>query len=203
MSGSVCKNFDTFGRFCGDKVTERVRLVTMWDKARDHDMAESRLAQLENNFWQPLIEKEARHKKFNNIATSTWEIINDVVGDAEALLLQKELVDVERMLNETTAGKALYTQFQKLLREQKETIKKLSDETKAEQDPTLARDLEIEYQRIEVQIQKTWEEMEQLKIPFLRRISLFFSKRPRSVSIPFLRDVRTKFIHGVYSVQFR
>ncbi|KAL4062052.1 P-loop containing nucleoside triphosphate hydrolase protein [Scleroderma yunnanense] len=164
MSGSVSKNLDLFGRLCGDKAAEHVLLVTtMWDRARDPNIAASR--------------------KIENTTESAWDIVSDVVGGTEAVLLQEELVDAERKLNETTAGKALYTQFQRLLQEQKDAIKKLSEEAKTQQDPALARDLQVEYEKIETQLQKTWEEMEKLRIPFLRRISLFFSRRPQAVSI--------------------
>jgi len=184
MSGSVCKNLDMFGRLCGDKAAERVRLVTtMWDKVKGQEVAESRVRQLEGNFWKPLIDAGAHHERFShNNQASAWKIVQGLTGDTEALalLLQEELVDAERRLNETTAGKALYSQFQKLLQEQKETIKQLSEEAKAQKDPALARELQAEYDRIEAQLQKTWDEMEKLKIPLGRRIALFFSKKTRA-----------------------
>ncbi|KAG6335336.1 hypothetical protein ID866_3747 [Astraeus odoratus] len=182
MSGSVCKNLDMFGRLCGDKAAARVRLVTtMWDKVKDQQVASNRVAQLEGNFWKPLLEEGARHEKFRgNNQASAWKIVEGLTGDTEALLLQEELVDAERRLNETTAGKALYSQFQKLLQEQKETIKQLQEEAKAQKDPALARELQAEYDRIEAQLQKTWDEMEKLKIPLGRRIALFFSKKTRA-----------------------
>ncbi|KAL4078009.1 P-loop containing nucleoside triphosphate hydrolase protein [Scleroderma citrinum] len=184
MSGSVCKNLDMFGRLCGSNAAGRVRLVTtMWDRVKDQGVANSRVDQLEGNFWKPLITAGARHTKFINTPESAWGIIRDATGDAEALLLQEELVDAERKLNETNAGKALYTQFQKLLQEQKDTIKQLSDEAKAQQDPALAKELEAEYKRIEAQLQKTWDEMEKLKIPFMRRIMLFFGKKTKAQTI--------------------
>ena len=184
MSGSVCKNLDMFGRLCGDNAAERVRLVTtMWDKVKDRNTAENRVKQLEDNFWKPLIDEGARHQKFENTPQSAWNIIRNATGDPEALLLQEELVDAERRLNETTAGKALYSQFQRLLQEQKDTIKQLSDEAKVQQDPVLVKELEAEYKKIEAQLQKTWEEVEKLKIPWLRRLMLFFAKRTRSVRV--------------------
>ncbi|KIM59591.1 hypothetical protein SCLCIDRAFT_1217538 [Scleroderma citrinum Foug A] len=184
MSGSVCKNLDMFGRLCGDNAAERVRLVTtMWDKVKDRNTAENRVKQLEGNFWKPLIDEGARHQKFENTPQSAWKIIRNATGDPEALLLQEELVDAERRLNETTAGKALYSQFQRLLQEQKDTIKQLSDEAKVQQDPVLVKELEAEYKKIEAQLQKTWEEVEKLKIPWLRRLMLFFAKRTRSHTI--------------------
>ncbi|KAI6111700.1 P-loop containing nucleoside triphosphate hydrolase protein [Pisolithus thermaeus] len=185
MSGSVCKNLDMFARLCGDKAAACVRLVTtMWDKVRDKELAKSRESQLVQNFWKPLIDAGARHKRFeDNSARCAWGIVEDLTGGGEALLLQEELVDVARKLNETTAGQALYTQFQKLLHEQKETIKQLQDEAKAQKDPELVKQLEVEQRRLEAELQKTWDEMGKLKIPFMRRIALFFSKKPQSHTI--------------------
>ena len=192
MSGSVCKNLDMFGRLCGDKAASRVRLVTtMWDKARDRNAAENRVPQLEGNFWKPLIDQGARHLRFDNTPKSAWDIINGLTGETvtvetdSALLLQEELVDAKKKLNETDAGKALYSQFERLLLAQKEAMKQLSDEAKTK-DPNLARELEEEYKRIEAQLQKTMEEMDKLKIPFFRRLMLtLFAKKTRSVGILF------------------
>ncbi|KAI6114520.1 hypothetical protein F5141DRAFT_1213718 [Pisolithus sp. B1] len=166
ISGSVCKNLDMFARLCGDKAASGVRLVTtMWDTVKDITIAENRVSQLESNFWKPLINEGARHKRFE--------------GNSP----RKKLVDVARKLNETTAGQALYTQFQKLLHEQKEAIKQLQEEAKAQKSPELVKQLEVEQRRLEAELQKTWDEMGKLKIPFMRRIALFFSKKPQSVSL--------------------
>ncbi|KAL4063366.1 P-loop containing nucleoside triphosphate hydrolase protein [Scleroderma yunnanense] len=186
MSSSICKNLDMFGRLCGDKAAQRVRLVTtMWDSMTptDRNNAGGKASQLEQKFWKPLIKSGARHRRFNNTQQSAWEIINDVTGDSVVLLLQEELVDAKRKLNETTAGRALYSQQERLLQKQKVTIKQLSDEAKVQQDPALARELEAEYKNTEAQLQKTWEEMEKLKVPFMRRIMLVFSKKPRTHAI--------------------
>ena len=156
------------GRLCGDNAIKRVRLVTtMWDRVKDRKTAESRVKQLEGNFWKPLIDKGARHRRFENTFKSAWDIIRDAIGDPEVLLIQEELVDAGRRLNETTARKAFYSQFQRL-QEQKDTVKQLSNEAKAQQDPALAKELEAECERIEAQLQKTWEETEKLKIPWLK-----------------------------------
>ena len=198
MSGSVCKNLDMFGRLCGDNAAKRVRLVTtMWDRVKDTNTANNRVTQLEGNFWKPLIDAGACHQKFENTRESAWDIVRGATGDSEALLLQEELVDADRRLNETTAGKALYSQFQRLLQEQKDTIKQLSEEAKAQQDPALAKELEAEYKRIEAQLQKTWQEMEELKIPWLRRLMLFFAKKPRSVSTSFWTCVMEAHVYSL------
>lgn len=120
-------------------------MTTMWDKTKNKDIAESRVSQLEKNFWEPLINTGARHKRFEeNSSTCAWGIIQDLMGEGKALLLQEELVDAARQLNETTAGQTRYTQFQKLQHEQRETIKQLQAEAKTQKDLELLKQLEAE-----------------------------------------------------------
>ena len=194
MSGSVCKNFDLFNRLCGDRAVERVRLVTsMWDTA-NNDVATRRASELQSSFWKPLIDAGAQYEEFQNTRVSAWGIIHDVTGESKALLLQEELVDAKRRLNETTAGQAIFSRFERLLKEQKDILEELATEAKSQQDPVLAKELEGESKKIEAQLQKTWEQMEQMKIPFLRRLFLMFSKKPRSVSILFWTCVMAAYI---------
>lgn len=158
MSGTLRKNFDMFSRLCGEKAAERVRLVTtMWDKVKDMERVRSVVSLLEGETWRPLLDAGARHEKFENSPKSAWDIVIGLGVKTEALVLQEELVDAGRRLNETTAGKTLYSQYQKILDDQRE---------------------KEEYRRIETQLHRTIEEMESLKIPMGRRISLFFSKKP-------------------------
>lgn len=186
MSGSICKNFDLFNRLCGDRAVERVRLVTsMWDSIANKDTANVRASELQGSFWKPLIDEGAKYKEFQNTQVSAWSIIRDVTGESKALLLQEELVDAKRRLNETTAGQAIYSRFQRLLKEQKDSLEQLAKEARSQQDPELAKELEEESRKIEAQLQKTWEEMEEMKISFMRRLLLIFSKKPRSVSVLF------------------
>ena len=191
MSGSVGRNFDLFNRLCGDRAIERVRLVTsMWDVKVDKTGAkhrEDRESELTSNFWKPLIDAGAQYERFENTKKSAWDIIHDATADeSEAVLLQEELVDAERRLGETAAGKAMYSQFEKLLLEQKETLKKLADDAKLQHDPKLMKGLEDECRKIEARLEKTRKEMEELNIPYLRRVFLLlFPKKTRSVSVLF------------------
>ena len=75
---------------------------------------------------------------FENTKESAWDIIHDATAKkSEAVLFQEELVDAERRLNETTAGKAIYSQFEKLLREKKEALEQLADQAKLQHDTEL------------------------------------------------------------------
>ncbi|KAI6006316.1 P-loop containing nucleoside triphosphate hydrolase protein [Pisolithus orientalis] len=205
MSGSVCKNLDLFGRLCGDNAAQCVRLVTtMWDnqKPGNEEIVQNRVSQLEGNFWEPLISLGARHEKFLNTQGSAWNIINGLVerrtplvqgniaaarkldeaSTGNVLLIQEEMVDAEKKLNETSAGRALYSRFRQLLREQQKILKQLADAL-VEKDPSGAEQLRAEYGEIEAAMLKTEDEMERMKIPLARRIALFFGKRTRSRTV--------------------
>ena len=191
MSGTVGRSFDLFNRLCGDRAIEHVRFVTsMWDVKVDKIGAkcrEDRESELTSNFWKPLIDAGAQYERFKNTKGSAWDIIRDATAErSEAVLLQEELVDAERSLNETTVGKAIYSRFQKILQVQKEALKQRADEAKLQHDPKLAKSLEEECKKMEARLEKTRKEMEQLKIPFLRQLFLrLFSKKTRSVSVLF------------------
>lgn len=174
MSGSVWNNLEMFTWLCGERAAEHVRFVTtMWDKVTDAHVAESRVSQLEADLWKPLMDAGSRHERFENTFESAWEIMRGLVGEEEAPLLREDLVDAGRRLNETTAGKALYTRFQKLLHEQKGAIKQIREEAKTRKCPEV-KQLEAETKRVEDELQKTWCEMRKLKIPFLACTAPFF-----------------------------
>ena len=132
-----------------------------------------------------MIDAGAQYERFENTKKSAWDIIRDATAhESEAVLLQEEIVDAERKLNETTAGKAIYSRLEKLLQVQTETLKQLANEAKLQHDPKLAKGLEDECRKIEARLEKTRKEMEELKIPFLRRVFLrLFPKKTRSVSV--------------------
>ncbi|KAI6104659.1 hypothetical protein EDD16DRAFT_261503 [Pisolithus croceorrhizus] len=178
LSGPVRRNLDIFARLCGDKAAFGMRLVTtMWDEVKDRALAENSVWQLEANFWRPLIDAGARHRRFEgNSSRCAWGIIDDLTGGGEVLLIQEELVDVPRKLHETAAGKALHLQFQKFLLDQEERIKQLQEEAKAQRDPGLVRRLEAEQQRLEAGLQKTSDGLNKLRIRLFRHIPLLFGK---------------------------
>ena len=187
MSDSVYKNIQIIGRLCGNVPLRWARLVTtMWDKANDREVAQNRETQLITEFWRQLIDEGAIAKRFYNTPASAGDIVDDVLRmgkDGSELLLQEELVEQEKRLNETEAAKILYSQFQKLLAQQKKALKQLEDEAKLWNDPALAKSLQEEYDKSNAQLQKTFSEMKDMKIPLSRRYILWlFGGKSRAVS---------------------
>ena len=188
MSGSAHRNLQIFGRLCGNIPLPRTRLITTtWDLVKVKGVASQRETQLKSTFWKMLTDEGAIPQRFLNSPASAWAIVDELLSkgrDGDELLLQEELVEQRKRLTETEAGKVIYNRLQKLLAEQKKTLKELAEEAKLRDDPALAKSLQEEYDKIEAQLQKTFEEIKQMKIPLSRRILLWlFSRKSHSVSL--------------------
>ncbi|XP_006459417.1 hypothetical protein AGABI2DRAFT_65890 [Agaricus bisporus var. bisporus H97] len=188
MAGSPYRNLRMFGELCGDVAMTQVRLVTtMWGKVKP-EIGEAREKEVRERFWKSFIEKGSRTERLRDTTgEEAWRIVEQLIDDSkerDAVLLQQELVDLEKQLNETAAGKTLSSSLQKILADQKETLRSLLVQVEKSNDPDLAKELEKEYARIKDQFKRTFQEVEKLKIPIIgRRIILFFlGKRTRAVS---------------------
>ena len=157
----------------------------MWDNAKDKELATQRENQLTGDFWRILMDGGAAAKRFDNTPASAWDIVEGLLSmgnNGDELLLQEELVEQQKHLNETEAGKVLYTRLQKLLAEQRKMLKELAEDAKLQSTPALAQSLQEEYDKIDAQLQKTFEEMKGMKIPLSRRILLWlFTRKSRAV----------------------
>ncbi|KAF8557841.1 P-loop containing nucleoside triphosphate hydrolase protein [Imleria badia] len=188
VSGSVYKNLQMFGRLCGNVPLPRTSLVmTMWDQVRDPAVAKQRETQLTGDFWRVLVDGGAKPEKFYNTPECAQNVIDRFLkmgNDGEELLLQEELVEQQKRLNETEAGKVLFNRLQKLLGDQRKMLKELADEAKLQNNPSLAKSLQEEYGKIDAQLQKTFEEIKEMKIPLSRRILLWlFGRKSRAKAI--------------------
>ncbi|KAJ3570350.1 hypothetical protein NP233_g4464 [Leucocoprinus birnbaumii] len=188
MAGSPLKNLRMFGNLCGDNAASRVILVsTMWEKV-DQSIGQRREGQLKSEFWQGLIERGSSVDRLRNSSSvEAWRVVDSMISTTEqreVVLLQQEVVELERKLNETEAGKALHTSLQRLLYDQKETLKSLLAQVEKSDDPRLKVELEKEYKKIQSQFDKTFKEVNKMKIPIGRRLMLIFSfKKPSSKAI--------------------
>lgn len=188
MGGTPLKNLRMFGELCGDAAMTRVSLVTtMWDQIQDIGLGEGRERELRENFWKVMLDSGSKMARFGNDVKSARQIVDVLVAEKrerETLLLQEELVDLKKRLNETHAGRLLYSNLQKLLDEQRVSIEKLVEQIHKQNNPQLIEGLRKEQQKIEEDLQKTLNSVRQLKVPLTRRIMLFFfGKKGKIVSL--------------------
>ena len=186
MAGTPHRNLRMFGELCGDQAAKKVVLVTtMWDKVQP-DTGARREKELFENYWKKMINYGASTARFLNSADSAWKTIDIILKqhEAEVLLLQEEIIDLKRALNETQAGKTLYSDLQKLLAEHRDTVRSLAEQARDESNPQLARQLEAELKRIQKDFDRTFSEIKNLKISFGKRLKLlFFGKKSRGVRL--------------------
>ena len=187
MGGTPHRNLRMFGELCGDQAVKKVVLVTtMWDKSKTNPQTHNqREKELFDIYWKTMMKYGASTARFLNSADSAWNIIAPILKqhETEVLLLQEELVDLKRTLNETQAGKTLYSDLQRLLAEQRDTVRSLAEQAREQRNPQLAQKLEAELKRIQKDFDKTFNEIKRLKIPFGKRLLLLFSKKSRGVRI--------------------
>ena len=197
------RNLHMFEALCGDEAASKVILVTtMWDRTSSESA--KRCEELKSQYWVNMIRHGARTQRFENTKQSALNIVSGLLAvkpTKQAVLLQEELVDQGRHLNETQAGKALYSQLQTALSLQKEMIQALQTQVKGRNDPMLETELHAELERIQADFYKTFEQISELKTGFWRKISfpqirlqdlewLTFIKRQETLSSIFLRKVR-------------
>ena len=191
MAGTPLKNFRVFANLCGDGATKKVILATtMWDLV-DENEGERRMTQLQERYWKGMLVGGSEVARFKGSYESAWEIVDIIVNKDEGpssrppLLIQEEMVELDRQLGETQAGITLYNTLQKLLAEQQEKIRQLKDEAKTQDNPQLVKELNAQHEAIRKSINDTFEQAQRMKIPRLRRfLATFKSKKTRGVGPP-------------------
>jgi hypothetical protein len=173
MYGSTRTNLNMFSKLCGGKSFGKVVLATsQWDNLpRDGErIGEQRQLELGQSFWKPLLEAGAqimpiRHKPQDQAAIVDHLI--DVLIKSErkekeydAMQIQKEIVDLEKSIPATEAGKELRYTLAELLRLQKAAEGNPLDEKSRQ---------ELEEKSAQVKKQ-----LKALKLSFSERFKSFF-----------------------------
>lgn len=176
MEGTTCRNLDMFHQLCGEDALTKVILgTTNWGEVT-LTVGEERERQLRHNFWQKMVDLGSEVCRFENIQESAQAMLGIILHKIEkrkpdggtadvndaALQIQKELVDLQRSLPETKAGKELRHSLQQLLSMETEMAKGGNPEGKA----TLA-----------AKKQKILQQIRDLQIPLSRRILAFFGRK--------------------------
>jgi hypothetical protein len=170
-----------FTKLCGDEALKHVILVTtMWTRVKG-DIAERRDAELQEKYWSPMLERGSQSQRFNDTFNSAWDIVDSIskhTGDSRhTLLLQEELVDLHRRLSETQAGMALYDGLQKSLVEQQEIIQRLRQDPSVQNNELLMQELTAEYERIQETLERTFGQLEKMKMSLGMHVKLWLTFR--------------------------
>ncbi|OQO07647.1 hypothetical protein B0A48_07344 [Cryoendolithus antarcticus] len=149
MYGSSLRNLKMFKDLCGESPMKSVLLTTnRWDKARscgEFDKAVAKETELRDkaNFWQPLISRGARMVRWDSDDTRAGavEIVRALMSAApEVLQIQRELVEQEKRLVDTTAGNTVNEEVLRVEKEYQAELVKIRSEM---QEAVAARDEEV------------------------------------------------------------
>ncbi|KAL4928158.1 uncharacterized protein BDV17DRAFT_291906 [Aspergillus undulatus] len=117
MQGSARKNLIMFRQLCGEDALKKVILVTtMWDKVPADEAARREKELIETpEFWGWMIGKGSTFHRHNNTEASARGIVSSLAGHKAPIAtdLQKQLVDENKSLDQTSAGQELQSEMLK------------------------------------------------------------------------------------------
>ncbi|PPR07679.1 hypothetical protein CVT24_003922 [Panaeolus cyanescens] len=187
MAGSPRKNLEMFKKLTGQAAANRVVLVTtMWDLARTDERRETftrRQQQLSELYWRDLLAAGARYEAFDNSHEAALRCIKQIfplykmplipmIRPSTPLQIQDELVNVGKRINETDAGRTLYSSLQDTLDQTRKTLQTLREQAMAADDHEAVSRLERELRVTEAQFQRTFVDLRELEIPWWRKVLL-------------------------------
>ncbi|RDB17362.1 GTPase IMAP family member 4 [Hypsizygus marmoreus] len=177
MLGTARKNLDMFNKLCGREATKNVILATTkWSEVKP-DVAARRETQLKKEHWAEMVKLGSTVLRFEDTQESAWAIVDHIIESSkkknavDAVQIQLEMVEVEKLLAETEAGRTLRYTLRELLEAQKQMAARMQ---KGGGDGNMNEMVEEN----ENKIRSTLNQIRALNIPLSRRIlSIFgFSK---------------------------
>ena len=144
MAGSPLRNLRTFRALCGRDALDKIVLVTtMWDKVSENN-GNYRETELKERYWKGMIELGSMTARYQGTRASAWEVVGHLVqvenlhylgllpaggpsSEGRALLLQREMVDLQMSLPQTSAGWALYTELGAAIKDNQKLLKAIRE----------------------------------------------------------------------------
>ncbi|PPQ72512.1 hypothetical protein CVT26_004027 [Gymnopilus dilepis] len=165
MLGTYRKNLDMFSKLCGKDAWDSVLLVTnKWGEVKE-DVGGKREVQLRDKFWGEMLKHGAQMSRFFNDSSSAWTIVQELLMrsmksnfESRLLRIQAELVEMEKIIPATDAGKQLRYTIEEVLK-----MMQSSEQGGVQEE---------ERQKL---LEKLLNQMDQLKVPLFYRLKRLFS----------------------------
>jgi hypothetical protein len=169
MLGATRTNLAVFHKLCGEGADASIILGTTKWRDTTPEMGARREKQLIETYWQDHIARGSRVCRFEDSQASAWNIVHAILDSFEeqtTLRIQNELVDLQRYIPETDAGKTLRYTLEQLL----EMQRKVADDIRAQGDPEAIAKLNENRN----QIRATLRQIQDLQVTLPRRVLTFF-----------------------------
>ena len=164
---SVRRNLDMFRKLGGDEALKNVVLgTTKWDQVK-LEVGQRREIELRDRFWKEMIQYGSVIMRVKADSASAWEIINHILKNSrvEVLRIQEELLELQKVIPETDAGRTLLYTLEDLRKQL------LAQERTANMGDGQLRQEELE--KLRKQIRKTSDDIQKLRVPSSEKIKRF------------------------------
>ncbi|KAF5329380.1 hypothetical protein D9619_009217 [Psilocybe cf. subviscida] len=167
IRGTGRRNIDVFKKLCGADMMKYVALcTTMWEGV-PLDLAEKRKYQLRETYWKDMITGGAQVVRIYRGCSSAWGAVNTILSEfnnSRIMCIQKELVDLQKLLPDTKAARSLQGSLNRELEQQRQWMKHLVESVG-----------ENERQKQREEIQRTLDQIVTLNMSLCCRIRNFFT----------------------------
>jgi len=180
MAGTPLKNLRMFEELCGKNAFHNVIFATtMWDEI-DEIPGVAREQELKLKYWKTMLDRGSTTSRFLRTRESAFTLIDPLIEGGNkrmSVLLQQEMVDMRKKLPETSAGQALFSKMELLVRQREKLLNRIRDEMKrADGDKVALELLQDEHEKLKVNLESTVNEMRRLKLPLGRRLAKMTEK---------------------------
>ncbi|KAG6899037.1 hypothetical protein C0993_001487 [Termitomyces sp. T159_Od127] len=130
VTGTVRRNFDMFEKLCGPNAAMHIILTTTkWSDVKA-EVGVQREIQLRDQFWNAMLRDGSKMRQFRGTQNSAEAIVKEVLvrRALDAAQIQEELVEVDKLLSETEAGRTLRYTLKEALEEQRKMAVRLRAE---------------------------------------------------------------------------
>jgi len=129
MSGSATRYFEMFQRLVGEKnLAHVVLMTTMWGELVDPGIGLRRETQLRNEFWNRMESKGSHIRSFDGSRGMAQALVCRMMRKEPIVLrIQEELVDEEKRLDETEAGRYLLPKLEARMKESAGKLQELEN----------------------------------------------------------------------------
>jgi hypothetical protein len=178
-----------FGELCGDTAMSRVIFVsTKWDQV-DKALGEYRERELKDKIWWPMLALGSKTERFDNSSGSAKNIVDFMIINEEAqitLLIQEELVELEKRLSETHVAQLLNRTLQEMSSEQKASVQMLKDQASKEaaaKSPHFFQALKDKAVKEEKDLMKLLGDIQRLEVSRTRKLVVRFGRNEKKGKI--------------------
>ncbi|KAG6805233.1 hypothetical protein H0H92_016157, partial [Tricholoma furcatifolium] len=143
-TSSAQANFDLFNKLCGPAAARKTAIVTTrWDIPKEIGPLEIQEKELRSSYWNTLISAGTIVCRSSEEARVIVDRLLARNAYYDPLQIQRELVDANKSISETEAGRKLFDELAKTLKTHQE-VAKILRETGGSQDQIYQAETEIE-----------------------------------------------------------